>query len=246
MRERELNARTDDMANPFEENPFKHQGALLSFDTSSNGSEYTAEICFELFPSPDATRKKRFTWSFSGVTDLVLTLNSAQLGKNIFRSNIVDCKIYETEQRLFLYLSDGYIKLDFKEMRAEPRSTEQRAANFGDQQIIGSHFANRYWHDGVLSSYKTALQDNDYSLDICVELYDTEEESRRQTFRWTFPRVKTFILIMDMTSMTQNMTAGNISDCEVNMEEKRLSIYLAEGFLQLDFDDVAEAKRSEA
>lgn len=106
------------MDNPFEGNPLRHQGVLLSFDMSVSGNRYTAEICFELFPSPDAPLKQRFKWSFSGLTDLVLTMSPVSIEENVFGSNIEDCKLYEKEKRLFMYLPDGYIKFDFKEMEA--------------------------------------------------------------------------------------------------------------------------------
>lgn len=105
--------------------------------------------------------------------------------------------------------------------------------------------SNRYWHDGVLISCKTENQDNGYNVDLCVALYESEEAPERHRIQWTFLGARNLVLTMDMALMTQNMHAGNINDCEVNMEEKRLSMYLVEGFLKLDFDGVAEAKRFE-
>lgn len=95
-------------------------------------------------------------------------------------------------------------------------------------------------------SCKTAVRDNGYSVDLCVALYESEEAPERQRLQWTFLGVRNLVLTTDMASMTRNINAGNINDCEVNMEEKRLSMYLAEGFLKLDFTDVTEAKRFEA
>lgn len=110
------------MENPFEENPFGHHGVLLSFDTSISGNEYAAQICFELFPSPDATRKQRFKWSFSGLADLMLTISPAAMGETASGSNIEDCKLYEKEKRLSMYLAEGFLKLDFDDVTEAKRS----------------------------------------------------------------------------------------------------------------------------
>lgn len=125
MRHIALTAGNSDMENPFEGHPFGHQGVLLSFDTSISGNEYAAQICFELFPSPDAKRKQRFKWSFSGLADLVLTMSPAAMGKTASGSNIEDCKLYEKDKRLFMYLADGYIKFDFKEMETTKITTDR-------------------------------------------------------------------------------------------------------------------------
>lgn len=103
-------------------------------------------------------------------------------------------------------------------------------------------FRHRYWHDGVLVSFKTALRSNGYSVDLCVELYESDEASARQTLQWTFLGVKNLVLAMDMASMTDNINAGNIMDGSVDKEEKSATLYLGEGFLKLDFAEVVEAK----
>lgn len=106
------------MENPFEHNHLRHQAVLLSFDTSISGNGYAAELCFELLPSEGATQKQIFRWSFSGLKDLVVAISPSQLAENRAGANIEDCKIYEKEKRLFLYLSGGYIKFYFKKMTA--------------------------------------------------------------------------------------------------------------------------------
>jgi hypothetical protein len=103
-------------------------------------------------------------------------------------------------------------------------------------------FRHRYWHDGVLVSCKTVLLGDGYSVDLCVELYESEPTSERQRIQWTFLGVKNLVLAMDMPSMTQSINAGNIIDGSVDKEEKSLALYLAEGFLKLEFAGVVEAK----
>ena len=103
-------------------------------------------------------------------------------------------------------------------------------------------YRQRYWHDGVLVSCKTALLGDGYSVGLCVELYDSEPASARQRIHWTFLGVKNLVLAMDMPSMTQSINAGNIIDGSVDEEEKSLALYLAEGFLKLDFAGVVETK----
>lgn len=90
----------------------------MSFDTSMSGSSYTAELCFEVFPSEKATQKQIFKWSFSGLKDLVLAISPSKMTERHAGANIEDCKIDEKEKRMFLYLSGGYIKFDFKKMTA--------------------------------------------------------------------------------------------------------------------------------
>lgn len=106
-------------------------------------------------------------------------------------------------------------------------------------------FRQRYWHDGVLVSCKTALLSGGYSVDLCVDIFESEAASVRQRIQWTFLGVKNLVLAMDAPSMKDNLNAGNIMDGSVGKGEKSLALYLAEGFLKLDFAGVVESKRLE-